>query len=335
MVGIAMLCQKGWLRLTWGEWGWEVTGGRFVALRIAGGFKRGETVLAAKDLRVKGIIATWRRKIGDRLAHTCTDRRRRCQKNSMKSNQITGNPPFRLIFFCWSDDVFLLQSSYLCGSTMCSTFFSRKSTKTWPIVAEVTQKPFPLRWWSRTSSAPSLVKVPPTLQGASLWPSHGGKMGGATTCAWDAADGNHPKIGREVMQTCGKCQEMRGRNALNFTELMFLRQTKVSKWGISQFSRRSSMFMAFRHSWNMLEQLLPKFETLSDVCLFNWFDHVWTINHWTMVCLRTKLQQVEGCQVINGVSMISLRYKIFSLSDLLSFLKFACYVCDVFNFFLG
>ena len=28
-------------------------------LRIAGGFKRGETVLAAKDLRVKGVVASW------------------------------------------------------------------------------------------------------------------------------------------------------------------------------------------------------------------------------------------------------------------------------------
>ena len=157
------------------------------------------------------------------------------------------------MFFCFNPPICVVQKCVQ------HHVFHESQPKHGPLLLKSPKNHYPLRWWSRTSSAPSLVKVPPTLQGASLWPSHDGKMGGATTCTWDAMDGNHPKIGREVMQTCGKCQEMRGRNALNFTELMFLRQKKVSKWGISQFSRRSSMFMAFRHSWNNCSSIMGLF----------------------------------------------------------------------------
>lgn len=182
------------------------------------------------------------------------------------------------MFFCFNPPICVVQKCVQ------HHVFHESQPKHGPLLLKSPKNHYPLRWWSRTSSAPSLVKVPPTLQGASLWPSHDGKMGGATTCTWDAMDGNHPKIGREVMQTCGKCQEMRGRNALNFTELMFLRQKKFQNGGLANFhgvhqcSWPLDIVGTIAHqSWGNLG--VPKFETPSDVCLFNWFDHVWTINH--------------------------------------------------------
>ena len=143
---------------------------------------------------------------------------------------------------------------------MCSTpFVSRKSTKTWPIVAEVTQKPLP----------PQVVKqnVLGTVVGQSATDPAGrvtvafarredGRSNNLHLgcCGWEPPK-NRERSDANVWKMPGNASKKR----IELYGTHVFKTKKNSTWGISQFSRRSSMFMAFRHSWNNCSSIMGLF----------------------------------------------------------------------------
>ena len=101
-------------------------------MRIAGGFRRGETVLAAKDLRVKGVVVVKANVLGQVVGQSATDpagrvtvaftRREDGRSNNLRPDESRKGVRFLCVlmwlvclFFRCGGDIFNLDIVYMYG----------------------------------------------------------------------------------------------------------------------------------------------------------------------------------------------------------------------------